>query len=56
MMTMMVAVMVITVCMICRLDSGDIDLYRIHSTAEGHVLKSYSAMMMMMVMVVCLSS
>lgn len=48
--------MVITVCMICRLDSGYMDLYLIHSTAEGHVLESYRAMMMLMVMVVCLSS
>ena len=33
--------------MICRLDSGYIDLYFIHSSAEGHVLELYKAVMMM---------
>ena len=46
----MMVVMVILMMCLCRLDCGDIDLYLIHCLSAGHVLESYKAMMMMIMM------
>ena len=41
----MMMMMMMTMMCVCRLGSGYIDLYLIHSPAEGRVLESYKAMM-----------
>lgn len=45
MMILAMMMMMTTMMCVCRLDSGYIDLYLIHSPAEGRVLESYKAMM-----------